>query len=410
MNQREIDVLEKCIEIMKAGGSLEDCVKQIGDITPEIREILGTAKNLIRLGDNQVSSEQMKRSLTAVLSQAALLTSQVENDNRAPKTNPLGLRLNDFLRDKVSLTPLVSKMAFVFGITALLVLLSGGLVITSAKSLPGDSLYPVKRAVEDLTVYFVPSKEIKLEYEVNYSQQRVDEVNRLIGLKRLQTISFDGVLQNKSSSIWVVSGIPVIIQADTIFVGDRNGFDPYTIGAVVEVEGTTNSQGGVTANEIHLRRYQFIGTVEKIDNDSWQISGVVLSVSPHTQVEYGIKVGDMVSVLIRSEDNGLNALSIQSAGIPLIIPTVEQSSHSESTDIIEPTEHLDTENHEAITTTDSNPSYDSNEAGYDELQSTPVAPEQEHERSSTPEPSEEHESEHTTTPDQHVTPEETEEH
>lgn len=138
MNQREIDVLEKCIEIMKAGGSLEDCVKQIGDITPEIREILGTAKNLIRLGDNQVSSEQMKRSLTAVLSQAALLTSQVENDNRAPKTNPLGLRLNDFLRDKISLTPLVSKMAFVFGITALLVLLSGGLVITSAKSLPGD--------------------------------------------------------------------------------------------------------------------------------------------------------------------------------------------------------------------------------------------------------------------------------
>ena len=85
-------------------------------------------------------------------------------------------------------------------------------MITSAKSLPGDSLYPVKRAVEDITVYLVPSREIRQEYEVNYSQQRVDEVNRLIVLHRIQTISFEGVLEDKSSSNWIVSGIPVTIQ------------------------------------------------------------------------------------------------------------------------------------------------------------------------------------------------------
>ena len=303
-------------------------------------------------------------------------------------------------------------MAFVFGITAVLILLSGGLVITSAKSLPGDSLYPVKRAVEDLTVYFVPSREIRHEYEVNYSQQRVDEVNRLIVLHRIQTISFEGVLQDKSSSNWIVSGIPVTIQVDTTFVGERNGFDPFMIGSVVEVEGSTNSDGGVTATEIHLRRYLFIGTVEKITKDSWQISGVVLSVSPHAQIEDGINLGDEVSVLIRSEDNGLYALSIQIAGTPEIIPSLEPSSHPESTDIIDPTEHVEIENQEAITTPDVNPSQDSSETERDELQETPAATEEDNEGSYTPEPTDNHERENESTdfPEQHMTPEPTEEH
>ncbi len=410
MNQREIDAVEKCIEILNAGGSVEDCLQQIGDITPEMRDMLGISKDLMYLGEIQVSSEQMKHNLSAFLTKAASLHSQVEKDTHNHKSTSFGMRVRALMQGKTSLTPFVSKMALVLGITALLIILSGGLVITSAKSLPGDSLYPVKRAVEDLTVYLVPSREVRHEYEVNYSQQRVVEVNRLIVLHRIQTISFEGILQDKSSSNWIVSGIPVTIQADTTFVGERNGFDPFKVGSLVEVEGSTNFEGGVTATEIHLRRYLFIGTVEKISKDSWQISGVVLSVSPHAQIEDGINVGDEVSVLIRSEDNGLYAISIQSAGTPVTIPLLEPTSHPKSADIIDPTENVEIENHEVITTPDVNPSQDSSDSEHDEVQETPVAPGDEHEGSYTPEPSENHEDEGTNTPEQHGTPEPTEEH
>jgi hypothetical protein len=307
-------------------------------------------------------------------------------------------------------------MALVFGITALFILLSGGLVIASAKSLPGDSLYPVKLAVEDITVYLVPSREIKHEYEVNYSQQRVDEVIRLIGLNRIQTISFEGVLEEKSISGWKVSGIPVIIQTDTTLVGGLKGTDPYMIGSVVEVEGITNSQGGVTATEIHLRQYQFIGTVEKIDKTSWEISGVKLSITPRTQIEDGIQVGDEVSVLIRSEDNELYAISILSIELPVTLPSMEPMLQDDLTEIVEATEHADMENHEAITTSIVESAHDSYNSGHDELQATPEAPgDSEQESSSTVEPTDNHETEKregesSTTPEQHGTPATTEEH
>ena len=102
MNQREIDAVEKCIEIMKAGGSLEDCLQQIGDITPEMREMLGTAMDLMRLGENQVSSEQMKRSLSAILSRASSLGSLVEKENRKPKSTSFGMKLRELLQGKTS--------------------------------------------------------------------------------------------------------------------------------------------------------------------------------------------------------------------------------------------------------------------------------------------------------------------
>jgi hypothetical protein len=298
----------------------------------------------------------------------------------------------------------------VLGITALLILLSGGLVITSAKSLPGDSLYPVKLAVEDITVYLVPNREVRLEYEVNYSQQRVAEINQLIGLHRIQQISFEGLLDEKSSTAWTVSGIPVMIQTDTTFVGGLNGTEPFVNGSVVEVEGITNSQGGVTANEIHLRKYLFNGTVEEIDKNSWQISGIKLAITSRTQIGEGIEVGDEVNVLIRSEDDGLYALSIQSTA------TLETIPQTPSTVIIDPTEHHDNETHEAITTPDVEHPLDTEETSHEEAQETPEPSlDGEHDGSTTVEPNENHETdeyieEATTTPEQHESPEPIEDH
>ena len=96
----------------------------------------------------------------------------------------------------------------------------------------------------------------------------------------------------------------------------------------------------------------------------------------------------------------------------MTIPSLEPSSHPESTEIIDPTEHVEIENHEAITTPDVNPSQDSSETGHDELQETPEAPGEEHEGSYTPEPTDNHERENESTdiPEQHATPEPTEEH
>jgi len=191
--------------------------------------------------------------------------------------------------------------------------------------LPGDSLYPLKRVVEDISVYLVRNREIRQEYENTYSKQRVDEINRLIMLNRKQQISFEGVLESQNDTNWMVSGISVILQANTTFIGGGEKVGLYDVASVVEVEGITNSEGGVTAIEIHLREYQFFGIVETIRSNFWQISGLQVVISSQTQIEEGIRVGDNVTVLMRSEDDGLYALAILREEHRVINPIIQQS-------------------------------------------------------------------------------------
>jgi hypothetical protein len=416
MNQSQFDLLEKCIEQMNAGVALEDCINQSMELTPEMTEILKTSRDLMSLGENQVSKEQMKRSLATLLTKAESL--KAEEANAAGKRGSIsfGMRIRALLTSGGAIRPLLSRMALVMGITALLILLSGGLVITSAKSLPGDSLYPVKRAVEDISVYLVPSKEIRQEYEVSYSQQRVDEVKRLIALNRIQAISFEGVVEVNSSTDWTVSGIPVMIQGNTSFVGEIKGSEPFVNGSVVEVEGVTNLQGAVTANEIHLRQYQFTGMVERIDKNSWQISGINVAIKPNTLIGEGIEVGDEVEVIIRSEDDGLYALSIQNNNNPTSTPLIDNAHTNDPTAIGEATENQENETHDAITTPEVEEQLESGEAGDEELKATAEPDEGgEHEDSSNLAPTETHETENhdqvaTPTPEQHQSTEETGSH
>jgi hypothetical protein len=320
MNQRDIDAFEKCIELIKAGAPLENCVKQYPEMKPEMREMLETAMHVMSLREEQVPIESMNRSRIKLITQAKLLVTREKQNATVPGFSWLVRLSRWIIQGFSSLSPLAGRLVIVLGVTGLLILFSSGLAITSAKSLPGDSLYPVKRAVEDISIHLVPNGEVRSEYEDNYSKQRVVEVNRLIELKRIQRISFEGILESMGSSSWLVSGISVDISVDTIIVGGSEGIQSFKPGLVVEVEGITNPQGWVAANEIHLREYQFIGMVDKIDANYWQVEGIQLLITHATQIDVNIREGDDVSVLVRSEDNGLYALAILHDVHPTSIP------------------------------------------------------------------------------------------
>lgn len=49
----------------------------------------------------------------------------------------------------------------------------------SATSLPGDLLYPLKRQVESARIWLAPTPEAKLDLEVNFAEQRLQELKNL---------------------------------------------------------------------------------------------------------------------------------------------------------------------------------------------------------------------------------------
>ena len=328
MNQRLIDAFERCMELMEAGVPLEDCIKKYSDLEPELREILETAEEVMNLREERVPIEPMNRNRIKLLSQAKFLVSSGRQNTSISGVNWLVKPIRRIVDGFSSMSPLAGRLVLVVAITGLLILFSSGLVITSAKSLPGDSLYPVKRVVEDISVRLVPNREVRSEYEINYSQQRVVEVKRLIELKRIQQISFEGILESMSSTSWIVSDIPISITSDTTIVGEHGGTQSFLPGSEVEVEGITNAQGWVAATEIHLREYKFIGMVDKITAKYWQVSGIQLLITSRTQIDVGIREGDDVTVLVRSEDSGLHALAILHDVRPITTPNMPQPNLS----------------------------------------------------------------------------------
>ncbi len=134
----------------------------------------------------------------------------------------------------------------VLAVIAILVMSTNSLWLASAHSIPGDTLYPLKRSVESTQLRLVSNPAKKLELENMFNQRRVEETKSLIHDERLESVDFTGVVSSQSDAEWVVSGIPVKITSRTEI--DKG----IQVGSEVEVSGSTNSTGGVDAVRLSL--------------------------------------------------------------------------------------------------------------------------------------------------------------
>lgn len=300
MNQRLYEALEACLQAMDEGMELEKCLENYPKLTSELRPMLEAAYAARSLADVEVPVEAMNRSRTRLLAKAAMLRGE-----KHTRRVWMG----------------VPRLAFSLLLAVvLLVMTSSGLLAVSAESLPGDRLYPVKRAVENLRVQFAPSRVQKYEAEWQYRERRIGEVTELLTMGESRNISFEGVVEEINDLEWFVSGIDVRLTEGTVLIG------PIDKDMLVEVEGMTQPDGYVVAREIHLREYQFSGIVESKTLNEWVISDIPLKIVPETQIGPNIGVGSGVLVLVRSDNDAeWKAIAILSLGMPTATATPSES-------------------------------------------------------------------------------------
>lgn len=333
MKQKFVDILEQCIRLMITGVPLENCLEKFPDHASELNQLLKTAELMNSLQVEKIPLDAKAQNQMKLLALAESLSSGSKRGKNIFSIYWLDLPVRKVLQSMDFLRPLAGRLILALGIAGIFIIFSGSLLITSAKSLPGDSLYPVKRVVEDIKVYLAPSREVRNEYEHVYSEERVDEVFELMGLAREQKISFEGIISSMDGSNWTVNDIPVFIQPDTMIIVGIDGANVMVPGMYVEVDGNTSIQGRVYANEIHLREYQIIGIVEEISAETLKIWGIPINISPYTQIDPGIKVGDEATVLIRSEDDLLEALAILLEMHPELTIKTDYSSENTATQL-----------------------------------------------------------------------------
>ena len=222
MNEKLYDAFDVCGKALETGADIEAVLKLYPEMTDELRPVLEALIQAQSLSTKTVSEDTVRRGRARVLQHATLMR---ESSRRQRK---LGF--------------VFRRLAASLALTFVLLLGGTGIVSASAGALPGDNLYPVKRTWETVRLWFVFSPEGREELESEYEQERLDEIDELLGQGREEVIAFYGIVTTQDGEYWLVSGVPVQITAKTQLPAET-----VSIGVPVTVVGRTNAQGFIEA-------------------------------------------------------------------------------------------------------------------------------------------------------------------
>lgn len=223
------DILELCLQEMEKGTELETVLSRYPKYADELRPLLETSVDAIRLAPPGPSPDVERRGRARVLQQAALMREMQAQPSRRLWSVPLRRAL-------VTLT-----------VIGALFISSTHLVQAASTTLPGDNLYPVKRTWEDVRVLFTFDNQAREALEVEHENERLYELNGLFTEGRSAKVDFAGTVMSQNGDLWEVSRIPVLISSQTVL-----GTQTVAVGNAVRVKGYTQLGGTVMAESVDL--------------------------------------------------------------------------------------------------------------------------------------------------------------
>ncbi len=263
---------------MQGGASREECLEMFPHLSSELEPLLTTAALAGQMRPARVPARAAHRSRALFLKKAR----DLEQRPIFPFAS-WGL-------------PRLAMAAF--SLLLVIFLSLNGLVVASAKTLPGDALYAVKRAAETVRLQLVSNTEIKHRMENDYNLRRATEVKQLLVLQRIEHVSFEGRVDQIQDHRWIVEGILIKTNEKTHQIGHIQPGD------FIEVEGLTNPSGWIDADELHQRYFNLVGVIQSMNRTTWVVGDVNLVIQKDTQLDPGLQIGDQALVLVYSSDDG----------------------------------------------------------------------------------------------------------
>lgn len=278
MNDQLAEAFEICLSAMQGGASREECLEMFPHLSSELEPLLTTAALAGQMRPSRVPARAAHRS-------RALFLKKARDLERRPTFPFAGWGL-----------PRLAMAAFSLLLVVFLSL--NGLIVASAKTLPGDALYVVKRATETVRLQLVSNTEIKHRMENDYNLRRATEVKQLLVLQRSEHVSFEGRVEQIHGQQWIVEGILIKTNEKTHQIGHIQPGD------FIEVEGLTNPSGWIDADELHQRYFNLVGVIQSMNRNTWVVGDVNLVIQKDTQFDPGLQIGDQALVLVYSSDDG----------------------------------------------------------------------------------------------------------
>ena len=212
----------------------------------------------------------------------------------------------------------LSFMALIAAAVIALPLLFGGAWATASAAqdaLPGDTLFSVKTALEDAQVALAQNAADDARLHLDFAAKRLDEMARLAETGRYGDLTpaaekFEfHVLAAIQSLGNVAAGDPAEVQALASAITEALSRNTQILSGLLAVVPSTSQPPLVQALKASQQstgfgETEFVGTVESIGPDHWQIDGQSVIITTDTEIEGAIAVGDEVKIHASPNDDG----------------------------------------------------------------------------------------------------------
>ncbi|NTW29172.1 MAG: hypothetical protein HGA39_07405 [Coriobacteriia bacterium] len=111
-------------------------------------------------------------------------------------------------------------------VTAATVLFGGGVAYAANGSLPGSTLYPVKRAVENAIVAVLPTGSLERQVLVGLAERRAEEAGALARRTGATQADVAGVLEQLRDSVHIAGGVTGLQEQELLRIQSRIGEVP----------------------------------------------------------------------------------------------------------------------------------------------------------------------------------------
>lgn len=227
MSRRLRAALDECLGQLWAGASVKECLARFPDYARELRPLLHLASD-IRTHEIPPPRPAAVRTHRQRMLRAVHERGRQRAGNRGLLTGHL-------------VSPTVRAGVILAAVIALLGSGAGGLAVAASGSLPGDLLYPMKRATENAQRFLATDRVARQELEEEFARRRYDEVRAVLDAGRTVTVEFEGSLEEIGDDFWVVGGLRVNLDAQTT-IENRPA-----VGRMVSVRASLPGNGSILA-------------------------------------------------------------------------------------------------------------------------------------------------------------------
>lgn len=327
---RKEDILAQCIDEIEAGKStLEDCLSRYPELRHELQPLLQIAQRL--------QSPKVTPSLEYKLEARSRLF-------EAMRSSPVPVESRRLVGAGWLRTLILARRPGLVAVAILLLaIISGSTVYASQRSLPDDSLYVVKKGVENIQLALTPGSEARAVLRSQLAQRRVEEVialsnlRRIIGDPSLQAISaqIDAAIRDISNVppqetkpfltqftlatlnqeirlSHVLAEAPESSHAQLQQILDVIRRGKLIAKAAYDNPAFLNNLPSVSDDQLEAAYFEIKGTLLSADDGTWNIGGVIISAVKVDSLKERPSVGSRVQIEGILQKNGAFITEIES--------------------------------------------------------------------------------------------------